>query len=225
MTTRGIRWAIEYHHERRKIGLAVCFLVSIMLFLLPSPSLIHSQVPPRVDLSFDDCVATTAFGRDIDVASNYRFEWICSFLMYSSDTGNLQITMSHDKCVYTLLSNLWRLEIVSQIGRNICDSLAYVTERPSILTPEPTRIPQPTRTPRPTTTPVPAVIEVICESEEQSRALIKSLQESGFVAYLRRKTHEGRIGTLAITQYSAKRNLPEIISVNGLDCSIPEQAR
>lgn len=216
MTTRGIRWAIAYHHERSKNGLAASFLVSIMLFLLPSPSLIQSQVPSKVDLSFDDCVATTAFGRDIDVASNYRFEWICSFLLYSSDTGNLQITMSHDKCVYTLLSNLWRLEIVSQIGRDICDSLAYITERPSILTPEPTR------TPRSTRTPAPPYIEIICESEDHSRALRRAMVENDIYAYLSRQSYEGRMWARVLARYSPNNDILSIIRSNTLDCSIPE---
>ena len=219
MTTTGIRWAIEYRHERSKTGLAVCFLVSIMLFVLPSPSLIQSQVPPRVDLSFDDCVATTAFGRHIDVAPNYRFEWICSFLLYSSDTGNLQITMSHDKCVYTLLSNLWRLEIVSQIGRDICDSLAYITERPSILTPEPTQ------TPRPTQTPTPPYIEIICGSEDQSRALRRALLENDIYAYISRQSYEGRMRARVLASYSPYSDILGIIRSNTLDCAIPKQTR
>ncbi len=202
---------------------AVTFLVCNLLLGLAFSSMVRAEIPEHIDVSFDDCVAVFAkFGREreVDFSPSVAFEWICSFLLHATDTGNLYITMSHEQCVYVLLSNLWRLEIVAQIGRDICGSLAYLTEMPSLLTPEPTRTTRTTRTP----TPLPYT-EVICVSEDHSRALRKALIENNIYAYLSHQAYEGRKWARVVTHFSTNNNLSEIISSNGLDCSIPEQAR
>ena len=197
-------------------SVAATLFITVLLVGNASFNVVQAQVPSRIDLTFDDCVATTSFGREVDLATSARFEWICSFLLFSADTGTLSIAMSHDECVVSLLSNLWRLEILAKIGRDICDSLAHVSENPSILTPEPTR------TPWPTPTRVPSYIEIICESEDHSRALRGALVENDIYAYLSRQSYEGRMWARVLARYSPNSDLLTIIRGNTLACSIPE---
>ena len=175
---------------RLKSALLVCTLIMCMA----AAGAVWSQNDSTIDLTFDDCVATFGFSqRDANFAIRTQYEWLCSFLLYTSNTETLNITMSHDKCLIALLSNLWRLEIHAQLGRDSCQLLALISENTDLLTPTPTRTPRPTLTFLPTRTSTPSpYIAAICESEDSSRALISALNESDIRVLQNCQSYQGR---------------------------------